>query len=170
MAVWKFLESVLMSWGFHITLYSPCQAPCWAVCESGAIFGADIKMSDNFCPTQWLDKELGDDMRTMICMRMKRPHKLDEKGGEIDKLVLHLWSSCFFEFFSISLFSLWLRPALEKYLVTCSNLTPFLFCYLYSFCLTIFQFPPWYYLCYRTSWGEGSVLTPRDHRGTAGAH
>ena len=24
--------------GFHITLYSPCQAPCWAVCESGAIF------------------------------------------------------------------------------------------------------------------------------------
>ena len=24
--------------GLHITLYSPCQAPCWAVCESGAIF------------------------------------------------------------------------------------------------------------------------------------
>ena len=73
---------------------SPCIAPVKPHVEPcvspGPFFGADIKMSDNFCPTQWLDKELGDDMRTMICMRMKRPHKLDEKGGEIDKLVLHL--------------------------------------------------------------------------------
>ena len=29
----------------------------------------------------------GDDTRTIICMRMKRFHKLYEKGVELDKLV-----------------------------------------------------------------------------------
>ena len=28
----------------------------------------------------------GDDTRTIICMRMKKSHKLDEKGVKLDKL------------------------------------------------------------------------------------
>ena len=64
-----------------------------------AIFrGLTSKCRTIFVPHNGWTRNWGDDMRTIICMRMKRsPHKLDEKGVELDKSVpAPLWGFCLF--------------------------------------------------------------------------
>ena len=81
----------------------PHVEPC--VRAEGPFLGADIKTSDNFCPTYngWARNWGPWTMRTM---RMKRSNKLDEKKFKLDKGTHHpcfsLPGTCIFV---ISLFS-----------------------------------------------------------------
>ena len=131
MTVWKFLESVLVSTSPCIEPVKPHVEPC--VRAEGPFLGADIKTSDNFCPTYngWARNWGPWTMRTM---RMKRSNKLDEKKFKLDKGTHHpcfcLPGTCIFV---ISLFSHTFTPTfwwllLVRAAVTSPRLGDFFVC------------------------------------------
>ena len=110
----------------------PHVEPC--VRAEGPFLGADIKTSDNFCPTYngWARNWGPWTMRTM---RMKRSNKLDEKKFKLDKGTHHpcfclQGTTCIFV---ISLFSHTLTPTfwwllLVRAAVTSPRLGDFFVC------------------------------------------
>ena len=107
----------------------------------------------------------GDDTRTIICMGMKRSkHKLDEKGVELDKLML-LGCLCLSTTFV---------PLYSSVYFSSGNLDNFFPSHrlfgLFSG-VSNFPFSPVGHLvgaacnlCYRPSWSHQCVLTPRERR------